>query len=277
MKNLRLIFVAFFGVMLAWACESEKEPIIDPSDCQNEITITLSNEVAANCGQSDGAFTVSASGGEGDYTYQIVGGNAQASTTFQNLAAGVYTVVATDALGCTAEANIQVRNEDGVNATFVSTDSDCNTPQGTIQVTATDGQTPYQYKLDDGAFQAADNFTDLAPGAYVVTVRDAGGCEVELQASVSSTVTFNQIRTLVQTNCAVSGCHDGTISPNFTVDSNIIDRSGRIRARTSARTMTPRRNPPSQPPDFCAGTGLGTGAALLLALLSGVPFFGALD
>lgn len=240
MKKLRLIVIALFGVLLAWACESEKEPLSGQGDCENQITIAVSNETAANCGLSDGAFTLTATGGEGDYTYEIVGGPSEASGTFENLAAGQYTVIATDALGCTAELNVQIRNENGVNATFVVNDSDCNSTDGTIQVNATDGVAPYQYKLDEGAFQASDNFANLAPGAYTVTVRDASGCEVELQASVASTVTFSQIRTLVQTNCAVSGCHNGTISPDFRSDANIVNRSGRIRARTSARTMPPQ-------------------------------------
>lgn len=239
MKNLRLIFIGIFGVLVAMACESEKEPLPDQEDCENKISLTTTNEVAASCGQSDGAFTIVPAGGDGDYTYQIIGQAAQSSATYQGLAAGVYDVLVTDAVGCTAQINVQVLNEDGVNATLQTTDSNCDASEGTIQVTATDGVAPYQYKIDDGTFQASENFADLAPGAYVVTVRDANGCEVELQARVNSNVTFNEIRTLVQTNCAVSGCHDGTISPDFRNDNNIVGRAGRIRARTSARTMPP--------------------------------------
>ncbi len=226
--------------LIFWSCTSEKEPIPKDVDCNTELNITIENENGSNCGQADGGFTVAVTGGSGNYTYQLGTGSAQTSAIFQSLLAGSYTITVTDTgLDCSVEVNVQVRNQDGVNATLASTNSDCDTPSGTIQVTATDGVQPYQYKLNDGSFQSSATFSSIGVGDHTVIVRDASGCEVEIQAQVRSTVTFGQIRTLVQTNCAVSGCHDGTISPDFRNDSNITGRSGRIRARTSARTMPP--------------------------------------
>ncbi|MBO3697130.1 hypothetical protein [Roseivirga sp. E12] len=240
MKQIKSILILSLIIFSTWACTSEKEPLPDTTDCTNVLTIEATSEVASNCGQSDGGFTVAATGGSGNYTYQIASAGSQTSPVFENLAAGVYTVVATDSdLGCTAEIQLQVRNQDGVNATVATTESDCNVPGGTIQLTATDGVQPYEYKLDDGTFQASDNFTGIAPGSYMVTVRDANGCEVELQAQVGSTVVFASIRSLVQTNCAVSGCHNGSISPDFRNDATIIGRASRIQSRTSSRTMPP--------------------------------------
>lgn len=240
MKQIRSLLIFALVISFAWACTSEKEPLPDATDCINVLTIAATNEVSSNCGQSDGGFTLSVTGGSGNYTYQIGATASQASPVFENLAAGVYTVTATDVdSGCTSEIDQQVRNQDGVNATVATTESDCNVPGGTIQLTATDGVEPYEYKLDDGAFQSAAGFSDIAPGAYTVTVKDANGCEVELQAQVGSTVLFGSIRALVQTNCAVSGCHNGSISPDFRNDANIVGRSSRIRSRTSARSMPP--------------------------------------
>ncbi|MFT6873462.1 MAG: hypothetical protein ACJAVN_002482 [Roseivirga sp.] len=240
MKQVRPLLIFALAISFAWACTSEKEPLPENTDCLNVLSITTTNEVSSNCGQSDGGFTLSVTGGSGNYTYQIGAAAEQSSATFQNIAAGVYTVTAIDGdSGCTSEIELQVRNQDGVNASLSTTESDCNVPGGTIQLTATDGVLPYEYKLEDGAFQSVADFSDLAPGAYSVTVRDANGCEVELQAQIGSTVTFGAIRTLVQTNCAVSGCHNGSISPDFRNDANIVGRSSRIRIRTSARSMPP--------------------------------------
>lgn len=240
MKFIKTIFAASLSLFLIGACTSEQELIIEEVDCSTRLTITLENQADSNCGQADGGFTVAVSGGSGNYTYQLGSGTAQASAIFQNLAAGEYTITVTDTgLGCSLEINAQIRNQDGVNASLVTADSDCNTPDGSIQVVAVDGVMPYQYKIDDGAFQASADFNGLGVGDYTITVRDASGCEVEVQTQIASTVTFGDIRTLVQTNCAVSGCHDGTISPDFRNDSNITGRAGRIRARTSARTMPP--------------------------------------
>lgn len=49
-------------------------------------------------------------------------------------------------------------------------------PNGKITATASNGAAPYQYKLGAGAYQSASTFTGLTPGAYTVSVMDAGGC-----------------------------------------------------------------------------------------------------
>jgi len=243
MKYLKIPSILFFSLALIWACTSEQEPLPGTVDCNTALSISISNAIDANCGQNDGGFTVNVTGGSGNYTYQLAGESIQSASLFQSLAAGTYSITVVDAdLGCNIQVNAEVRNQDGVNATAALTPSDCNNPDGTIQVTATDGVTPYEYKLDDGAFQSNANFQSLAPGTYTVTVKDANGCEVEINSEIPSTVTFTEIQALVQSNCATSGCHDGTQSPDFRVDANILGQAGRIRARTSARTMPPSGN-----------------------------------
>ena len=243
MKYIKIVVAIVFCIMFTWACTSEKEPLPGTVDCNTELTISITNEIDSNCGQSDGGFTVSVTGGSGNYSYLLAGGTSQVASLFQNLAAGTYTVTITDIdLGCNLQVNAQVRNQDGVNATAVSSPSDCINPDGTIQVTATDGVGPYEYKIGTGAFQSSANFSGLAPDNYTVTVKDASGCEVEIQTEIASTVAFAEIKTLVQTNCATSGCHDGSQAPDFRNDGNIVGQAGRIRARTSARSMPPSGN-----------------------------------
>ncbi|MBX2840888.1 MAG: hypothetical protein KTR26_03905 [Flammeovirgaceae bacterium] len=48
------------------------------------------------------------------------------------------------------------------------------------------------------------------------------------------------IKTIIETSCARSNCHvAGTGLPDFTKDSNIKAKAGRIKARTGAKTMPP--------------------------------------
>ncbi len=50
------------------------------------------------------------------------------------------------------------------------------TNDGTITVNAEGGVAPYEYSITGGAsYQAANTFTDLAPGSYIITLRDANG------------------------------------------------------------------------------------------------------
>lgn len=237
MYKKTILSISLSAIFLAMACTSEVQPTSD--ECDDTLIITFSNTTNSNCGQADGGFTVNVTGGNGDYTYQLGTNTAQANPEFSNLAASSYSISVVSSDGCEGTATAQVLNTDGVNASLTSTASDCYNPSGTITVTATDGQGPYEYQLNDNGFQSSPSFNSLSPGTYDVSVRDANGCEVDLEASIASDVTFTRIKNIVTLNCATSGCHDGTISPNFTSDATIVGRADRIRSRTSAGTMPP--------------------------------------
>lgn len=241
MRNLKHSLGILLAILLIAACTSEVQPL--PDDCEVDIVLTIGTQQNANCGQSDGSVTINATGGSGTYMYQLGNAAAQASPTFNNLAAGTYTITVTDDGACSTEINVQIMNLDGVNATFAATESDCDNPTGTITATATDGVQPYEYRIDGGAFQSNATFSALSPGDYTVAVRDANGCEVEQEVNIKSDVTFAAVRAIVDTNCAISGCHDGTISPDMRSNGGVVGSAGRIRARTSARTMPPASRP----------------------------------
>lgn len=64
-----------------------------------------------------------------------------------------------------------------VTFTAVVTDESCNPGMdGTITVTASGGQFPYSYRLDNGPWQNLNQFTGLSAGSYLVTVADFQGC-----------------------------------------------------------------------------------------------------
>ncbi len=62
-------------------------------------------------------------------------------------------------------------------ATTAKTDATCFA-NGTITVNATGGTAPLQYSLNGGAYQSTNTFTNLQPGTYTVTARDASLCTV---------------------------------------------------------------------------------------------------
>lgn len=229
-------FLLFTLAIFYWQCTFEQEPL--PETCLSTLSLSLDARSNSTCGANDGTFTVSALGGEGNYSYSINGGVTQGSSTFNGLAAGTYIVTVFEG-ECFARLEVQIQNTNGVNATVQSSNSNCGTANGSVLVSATGGAEPYQYKLGSGSFQSSASFNDLAPGNYQVTVKDGGGCEVNLQAKVTSEITFDNIKSIIETNCAVSGCHNGSVSPNFTNNSNIVSQASRIQARTSARTMPP--------------------------------------
>lgn len=70
------------------------------------IIVTATTTPASACGGPGGTITASATGSTG-FTYSITG-TPQSSGTFSNLAAGTYTVTATNANGCTGTAIVSV-------------------------------------------------------------------------------------------------------------------------------------------------------------------------
>lgn len=139
-------------------------------------------------GDSDGAFTITASGGTPGYTYSNNGGvSFQLSPTFTGLAAGTYDLVIEDASGCTVTGTVDVGEPlpvaiDDVIITDVTCDG---TMDGEISIVASGGTAPYEYSIDGGPFQPSPDFTGLGGGDRTIIVRDANGCETTGDAFIS--------------------------------------------------------------------------------------------
>lgn len=231
---------ALIGLVLCaglFACEE------DGGDaCEGNLTVTPAHVTSAFCDQDNGSLSLTTSGQHGNVTYQIAGGSFQSSADFTALAPGIYEVTARDEAGCTATASVTIQEEQKTISMVVTTmEGTCGEPEGSLMVEASGGEAPYEYSLDGTSFISENQFQALEPGEYTLTVRDKDGCTGETTAVVHSNISFsNTISTIISTNCAVSGCHDGSRSiPNFQVKENIFARAENIKNFTSAKTMPP--------------------------------------
>ena len=236
MKKLFLNVKLLLLCTLLWNCQSETRPI--PADCDGQLRLELQDKSDVNCGANNGRISVVVDGLGGSMAYSINNGPLQISPTFNNLTAGSYTIKAVQG-ECSKQISVTLENINGVNANLQTTGSNCETSTGTIAVLARGGSGPFQYKLDNNEFQTSASFNTLSPGRYQVTVKDATGCEVLLQAHVKSDIGFGTIRLIIQANCAISGCHNGSRDPNLSINNNIFSNADRILLRTNARTMPP--------------------------------------
>ncbi len=168
--------------------------VTDANGCTNEIDVTIgeaaellldeTNNLAANCNSSsDGSASVAGSGGTPPYTYQWSNGQTGASAT--NLAAGSYSVVVTDANGCTESVDVIIDEPTLVALSEdAHTDALCNgSSDGTASVSATGGTLPYSFDWSDG--QSGDNVGGLPAGTFDVTVTDANGCTDEIAVIIA--------------------------------------------------------------------------------------------
>ena len=140
------------------------------------ITVKSSVSAASSC-KDDGSITLSVSGGNSPYLYSINGTDYFSSNKFINLPAGTYTGYAKDAKGCIGSlGNIIVTKR-----LFTSTASKTNVTctganNGTITVNKAGGFSPYLYSIDGVNFVTTNKFSNLSPGIYSTTVKDAKGC-----------------------------------------------------------------------------------------------------
>ena len=118
---------------------------------------------------------------------------------------------------------------------------------GTITILEPRGDT-MTYKLNNGSYQASWYFTNLAPGNYVVTIKNQHGCTDTAQLSILNYgPKYALVKELVVGYCGP--CHrnggmDGNM--NFDTDINIINNWDRIKIR--AVDNLPSQMPPS--PNF---------------------------
>ena len=143
-------------------------------DGSTDISLAITDQLPAACGENNGRFTINPTGGQGPYNYTL-NGIAYPSADFTGLAAGNYAVAAIDANGCATNQNIEITATDGPNLT-VEVLSSCGDPSATINITATQGQAPYQYDIGDGP-TSLSTFRNITAGTYALKVTDAAGCE----------------------------------------------------------------------------------------------------
>lgn len=202
------------------------------------VTVTVTaTTVNPTTGQSNGSITATATGGTG-FTYSLNNGAFQASGTFNNLAAGTYTVTAKNANGCLGTTQVTLTATNPCNSvnivisTSVVNTTPCVTPanNGSITVTAS-GSTGFTYNINGGAYQASNVFANLNAANYIIGVKDANGCTKTQTTTVSvipSGPLFAQVRNLISTRCNGSGCHIGNgnnaAGYNFDSDCSIVSK-----------------------------------------------------
>jgi len=128
-------------------------------------------------GDNTGAIDLSVSGGTASYTYEWLTG--QTTQDLSGLQAGVYSVLITDANGCTKRDTFTIKQpEAALAAAFKSVDVLCyGDSTGSIDMTVTSGTAPYSYAWSNGA--TSEDLSNLKVGTYVVVLTDDNGCTVK--------------------------------------------------------------------------------------------------
>ena len=156
----------------------------------NTVTATVSSKTDVPCsGGNIGTVTVAGGGGTAPYTYKLDNGQYQSGATFNNLAAGNYTVTVKDAAGCTRDVAVIIGQLNNTVTITVNSKTDVSCSGGStgaVTVAGGGGTAPYEYKLGTGQYQSGGVFNALAAGDYTITVKDALGCIKELRVTIAA-------------------------------------------------------------------------------------------
>jgi hypothetical protein len=248
LKCLRMTGIVFFSFYSFTSCVYHDAEDISNVCSNSDLTLSVSATTAASdCFAADGSVVVSASGGIEGYSFSINEEAYQSESSFSNLAAGGYTISVKDGNGCVVTQIVSVDNAQSTLEVSLTTieNSGCPTSNGVITISAIGGTEPYQYKLNSGAYQASNTFTELAAGDYSVTVTDASNCPTSTSVVITRTGPgfASDIKPIITTKCAISGCHNGGQSPNLSAYSGVKSNTARILSEISGKSMPPSNSP----------------------------------
>jgi len=167
--------------------------------------------VNASCfNNSDGEVTITASGGTAPLLYSINNGvTFQSSNQFTGLPAGPYSIVISDANGCTSTGSSIISQPAELLISTSSIDANCfGSSTGSASAIINGGTSPYTYIWSNGSSQPV--LGNTIAGSYSVTITDANGC------TSAASVVINEPSAIVVTesitNASCNGTGDGSIS-----------------------------------------------------------------
>lgn len=152
-------------------------------DCQTSASITIGeganlvlspySKDVSQPGQSDGEASVTVSGGTPPYQYEWDNSAKGITSSISGLSAGVYTVVVTDANGCSSSVSIAVNQPTcALNVSLSGIAPSCKGyANGSVRVEVSGGSGNYEYEWA-GMEETSSVVNGLKAGTYTVTVSE---------------------------------------------------------------------------------------------------------
>lgn len=161
-------------------------------------------------GASAGSVDVTVTGGTSPYTY--VWSNGDVTQDIQNVPAGTYDVLVTDANGCNAAESFTINQGNEIIVGIATFNPICHGGNsGSLSAIVSGGDAPYTYNWGTTPAQTGLSAGSLVAGTYEVTVTDSKACsvtasgtlvdpaEILVSASVTGAKCFNTATGAVNT------------------------------------------------------------------------------
>ena len=166
--------------------------VTDADNCTDLITVVIDepDPLTANAsangetslGANDGTATAAPAGGVEPYLYSWSNGETTAAIT--GLEPGNYTVIITDANGCTKQETVTVNSFTcTISASVQAQNISCNGEEnGEATVTINNGLEPYTIVWSNGA--EGTTASGLTPGTYTVSITDENNCPTTANVTI---------------------------------------------------------------------------------------------
>ena len=134
----------------------------------------IETEVTVSCNQVGGNVDVVLIGGNAPYT--ALWSNGSENLNLVNVPSGSYSLIVTDALGCTSDVSLDIEAMTPVTLADEIQNVTCNgLATGAIDVTVIQGTPDYTYQWLHGP--TSEDISELYAGTYRLTVTDGNGCQ----------------------------------------------------------------------------------------------------
>ena len=188
----------------------------DVNGCIASTSVTITQPTALSlavsginpscAGACNGTLTAVPAGGTTPYSYSWSPGGA-ATPAITSMCAGTYTVLITDANGCTIFNSYSLIDPVSFSITTSVSNVACSgTCNGTATANPVTGTGPFTYLWSDVSMQTTQTATGLCAGTYTVTATDAGGCTTTATAVITSPATMSVAITTVGNNTCFAAC-----------------------------------------------------------------------
>lgn len=152
----------------------------DPS----QLNLSLANQKDVSCnGGTDGELSINLQGGTKPYS--ILWNNSSTDSNLTSLSSGSYTVVVSDANGCSVSDSFTVSEPTAIQITLDSTEvAACGHANGSAYISVSGGSGVYSVLWDNG--ETGFNADSLTTGAHTAVVTDTAGCVDSLQVTIGA-------------------------------------------------------------------------------------------
>ena len=191
--------------------------VTDANDCPsatNEVNVQVPDapfaingiDTDASCGGCNGSIDVSVGGGSAGFTYQWA--NGEETEDLSNLCAGLYSIVVSDALGCSDSLSFNIQQSTGLLVTLDITNALCaGDSTGSASVITNGGTPEFTYSWTDSnenVIGIESLISNLPTGSYEVFVSDASGCDTTATIVIASPLALSVTITLSEYSIATN-------------------------------------------------------------------------